>query len=371
MATVTTSKFVKATDSAEPFAMMEYKGIFARLVEEVSLAAKNFSQDPRAFIKELFLDESNDLRRKKLIRMGLSLALIFHVAAGIFLVTFKWRGSPLSKETSSESQLIVKQWITPDKPKVEESPEPDSSSRSNFSKTPQEGLSNGDKSAASSGGGQNDPTPANKGVPPQLAPIPSIIPPTAQNVPNPSLPVNPSLKGDNETPPPPPSETIGSPTGTGTTPSGGTGINSGVGEGKNGGVGNNNGPGSSSKNGDKPGGNETGGTPDASIVPTGIPYVKLSQMPESTGIVWISRVRPIVTPEAQADKVYGYVLLEATFNANGTITNIVVRTHLQGMDDAAIEALRRAKFRPATIKGQPVTLYKVPIKVPVNLGSSS
>jgi TonB family protein len=371
MATATTSKFVKTTTSAEPFAMMEYKGIFARLVEEVALAAKNFSQDPRAFVKDLFLDESKDLQRKKLVRNGLALALIFHVAAGIFLISVKWSrhgvGDLAKGGTPEEIHWLPRE---PNKPTPADQPEEKPAVKSD-SKTPQEGLSSGDKSAASSGGGQQDPTPANKGVPPQFSPIPSVIPPTAQNVPNPSLPVNPSLKGDSETPPPPPGETIGSPTGTGTTPSGGTGTNGGIGEGKDGGVGNKSGPGAGDKDAGNPGGTGgPGGTPDGSLIPSAIRYTDLAKFP-SSGIVWIRRVRPIVTPEAQDSKVYGYVLLEATFNADGTITDIVVRQHLQGMDGAAIEALRRAKFRPATIKGQPVTLYKVPIKVPVNLESSS
>ncbi|MEW6131153.1 MAG: energy transducer TonB [Acidobacteriota bacterium] len=372
MATATTSEIFKKTEPELPFAMLQQKSIFARLVEEVLLAAREFSKDPQAFIKNLFLDEAKDLQRKKLIRMGLTLAIVFHIAVGIFLVSVKWQRGSLS-EANDDKELVLKHWVTPDKPEPDEPIEPEANSKDNFSKTPQEGLGGGDKNAAASGGGQNEATPANKGMPPQSALIEPVLPPTAPNVPNPALPMNPTLKGETETPPPPSGETIGSPTGTGTTPSGGTGKNGGVGEGNNGGVGNNNGPGAGNENstGNKPGAGGTGGSPTGNIVPTGIPYTKLPSMPESTGISWISRVRPIVTPEAQENKVYGYVLLEATFNADGTITDIVVRTHLEGMDDAAIAALRKARFRPATVKGQPITLYKVPIKVPVNLGAGS
>jgi TonB family protein len=370
MATATTGKVVKGTDDAMPFALMEHKGIFARLVEELSLAAKNFSQDPRAFVKDLFFDESKDLQRKKLIRTGLTLAVIFHIAAGIFLATVKWNRNPLIAKNGSDEELILKGWVPPEKHDAEKPP--DESIPKNSAKGSKEGLSGGEKTAAASGGGQGDTKPASLGTPPPMAKIPPIVAMKApEGGPQATLPTPVTIQGNIDAPPLPPGTVVGSPTGTGNTPSGGTGSGTGIGDSKGPGVGNNSGPGAGSdKGGEKPGAGGTGGTPDGSAIPSAIPYVQLAKYP-SSGIVWIKRVRPIVTSEAQDSKVYGYVLLEATFNADGTITDIVVRQHLQGMDGAAIDALQRAKFRPATIKGQPITLYKVPIKVPVNLEASS
>jgi periplasmic protein TonB len=173
-------------------------------------------------------------------------------------------------------------------------------------------------------------------------------------------------------PPPPANTTAGVANGSPTSNSGGPGKGGGIGTGDGPGVGSKSGAGG----GDTPGGGGPGGgtrsgplgRPDGITLTGPIDYALLKTLPGSTGIIWISRVRPIVTPEAQVDKVVGYVLLEATFNADGTITDIRVRQSLGTMDAAAIESLRKARFRPATDKeGRPITLLRVPIKVNVNM----
>ena len=63
------------------------------------------------------------------------------------------------------------------------------------------------------------------------------------------------------------------------------------------------------------------------------------------------------TEEARVLKVQGLVVLMATFNANGQITEIrVVRGLPSGLTEEAIQAARRIRFQPAYENGMPVTV---------------
>ena len=138
-----------------------------------------------------------------------------------------------------------------------------------------------------------------------------------------------------------------------------SGDGKGVGDAKGGGAGN-------KVAGD--GGGDMPGSPNGSLIPTGaIPWNTLSSRPESSNIRWISRPRPKLTPEAQANRVTGTVLLRATFNANGTITDIEIVNGVPGMTDSAVEALRNSRFRPATVMGTPVTVTRVPVRIDIQI----
>jgi len=64
---------------------------------------------------------------------------------------------------------------------------------------------------------------------------------------------------------------------------------------------------------------------------------------------------PIYTDEARNLKLEGEVLLEVMFGANGQLhVNRVVRGLGHGLDEAAIAAANRMRFKPALRNGQPV-----------------
>jgi TonB family protein len=370
MATVTTSEFVKTREYTASFSMIEHKGIVTRLHEEASLAVGDFTRDPRGFIREIFSGESKDLQRSKRLRMGLAFGLVFQIVVITAIAVAGWRhATSLTKSEKPEHKVEIINLHNPNSTPEKRKESPTNGDPSSNIPAPPKG----DKNAGGSpgGGGQDNPAPARHGVLPQYIPNSPIIAPTAPDSKNPNLPVSPTLQGF-ETPPLPPDATIGLPNGDPKSNAGGPGKNGGIGSGEGPGAGNNKGSGGGNNpDGKGPGGGDrTGppGTPNGSITPTGpLDYAPFSRMPDTTGIVWIRRVRPIITPEAAADKIHGYVLLEATFNADGTITDIRVRQSLASMDNAAIESLQKAKFRPATIKGVPVTLRRVPVKVNVNL----
>ena len=64
---------------------------------------------------------------------------------------------------------------------------------------------------------------------------------------------------------------------------------------------------------------------------------------------------PVYTDEARSLKLEGEVLLEVNFAANGTLhVNRVVRGLGHGLDEAAMAAANKMRFKPALRSGQPV-----------------
>jgi TonB family protein len=369
MATVTTSEFVKMREPVASFSMIEHKGIFTRLFEEGSLAIGDFTHDPRGFLREIFSDETKDAQRSKRLRMGLAFGLAFQLVAITAIAIAGWHHASATGKTDDPEYTV--KWIDPNTPTPANTPKELTAKSETAGKNPEVLKGNPDAASKSGGSGQETPSPARQGVlPPQISNA-AIISPTAPSSPSPSIPFNPTIEGP-PLPPPPPAAQIGLPNGDPNTTSAGPGKGGGIGNnGEGTGVGNNKGTGGGNTPGSdgKEGGTTAGRIGSTNgITPSGpLDYSQIGRIPDSTGIIWLRRVKPIVTPEAQANKIMGYVLLEATFNADGTITDIIVRQHLDSMDDEAVAALRKATFRPATIKGVPVTLRRVPIKVNVNI----
>jgi TonB family protein len=106
------------------------------------------------------------------------------------------------------------------------------------------------------------------------------------------------------------------------------------------------------------------GSPDGG---SGVPAeINWGQQPQGySAFRWLFKARAITTPEAQANKVSGTVILRATFHADGTISDIEVLNPVEFMTDSAIESLKRCRFKPATINGKPITVRRVPIRIEV------
>ena len=74
----------------------------------------------------------------------------------------------------------------------------------------------------------------------------------------------------------------------------------------------------------------------------------------------------MTTPEAQANKSTGEVWIKATFQRDGTITDIDVIRDVPFMTESAVDALKRSRFRPATVNGEPVTVTGVIVRINVH-----
>lgn len=350
MASVTTSEFVRTTGrlDAPPFSLLEQKGLIARLIEEFARAWSELARDPRGFIRAIFADDTKDTKRRRRIRIVLAYALVAHAAVIALIAFLGWHHLIQPKEAASNLKVdTILPSKTLDKPDV--------------------AVPHGKDGDGRGGGGGNQSTlQATKGVLPKIAPAPQIIKPLATPVPTPVLPMAPIIKGP-ESQQPPDGVTIGIPTGVQSDlPAPGLGEGPGIGGGKGPGAGPGEGPSAgpgSGNKGTKPGNSGSTGEPDAT------PSVVDWRNAPKTGyspFTWTYKARAVITPEAQEHRALGTVLLRATFHADGRITDIRVVNPVPYMTEAAVDALERSKFRPATMNGKPITLTNVLVRQEVH-----
>ncbi|MGA8213821.1 MAG: TonB family protein [Candidatus Sulfotelmatobacter sp.] len=98
----------------------------------------------------------------------------------------------------------------------------------------------------------------------------------------------------------------------------------------------------------------TGGFGSEQVV-HGEPKIAQADGPATTPVEITFKPNPLYTDEARSLKLEGEVLLEVMFGANGTLhVNRVVRGLGHGLDEAAIAAANKMRFKPALRMGQPV-----------------
>jgi len=98
----------------------------------------------------------------------------------------------------------------------------------------------------------------------------------------------------------------------------------------------------------------TGGFGAEQVVHSGPKLAQADAGPATTPVEITFKPQPVYTDEARSLKLEGEVLLEVMFNANGTLhVNRVVRGLGHGLDEAAIAAANKMRFKPALRMGQP------------------
>jgi TonB family protein len=99
----------------------------------------------------------------------------------------------------------------------------------------------------------------------------------------------------------------------------------------------------------------TGGFGSEQVVHGGPKIALADSGPASTPVEITFKPNPVYTDEARSLKLEGEVLLEVSFSANGTLhVNRVVRGLGHGLDEAAIAAANKIRFKPALRNGQPM-----------------
>lgn len=195
-------------------------------------------------------------------------------------------------------------------------------------------------SGGGGGGGDRSPVPPAKAQLPKPAPK-QFVPPTQVIPENPKLVMEPTIKLD-EAPALPnvnlpawgnPLDKIGP-------PSGGPGAGGGVGTGSGGGVGSGSGQGL----GPGSGGGVGGGV------------YRVGGGVSSPGVIF--KVEPEYSEEARKAKFQGTVLLSIVVDEKGLPRDIkVVRSIGLGLDEKAIEAVQKWRFRPGMRNGKPVPVF--------------
>jgi protein TonB len=188
------------------------------------------------------------------------------------------------------------------------------------------------------GGGDRSPTPASKGRLPKPS-MKQFTPPMAVvNNPNPKLVMDPTIIAPPDTPLPNVNMPVwGDPLAKIGPPSNGPGSGGGIGSGSGGGVGSGKGGGFGPGEGGGVGGGvfRVGGGVSAPVV--------------------LFKVDPEYSEEARKAKYSGTVVLQLVVDAAGKAQNIkVVRSLGLGLDEKAIEAVNKWKFRPGYRNGAPV-----------------
>jgi TonB family protein len=99
----------------------------------------------------------------------------------------------------------------------------------------------------------------------------------------------------------------------------------------------------------------TGGFGAEQVVHGGPKIAQPDSGPPTSTVEITFKPQPVYTDEARSLKLEGEVLLEVMFGANGTLhVNRVVRGLGHGLDDAAIAAANKMRFKPALRNGQPM-----------------
>ena len=350
MASVVTTEFVRNihTDIA-PFSLIEQRGLLSRLTQELEGVAGELTRDPRGFVRDLFSADTKDAKRRQRIYAGLTCAVVVHVGLLAVVAVLGWR-TIFVKQPPDDGRYypIIMLPGTPPLLTAEGTSLP------------------GDKSGG--GGGDHNPLPATRGPLPKSSSDPQIVKPNTPHLTLPAVQMPPTIVGPDSSPPPL-GIALGIPQGAiAAAPSPGPGWGEGLGGPRGSGAGKGSGPGSAKGDNGGPGGKDRIGIPGGSDDPKGpIPYYLFPKLPDRTPIIWLHRPTPVITPEAQANKVKGEVWLRATFGEDGKISDIEVIREVPFMTESAIEALQRSRFRPATIKGRPVTLVSVPVRINVDI----
>ncbi len=191
------------------------------------------------------------------------------------------------------------------------------------------------------GGGDRSPTPPSKGKLPRFSPKQFVPPEAVVHNDHPKLVMEPTLNIQPDAPVPKVNmNVLGDPLAKSNMPSNGPGSGAGIGTGRGGGVG----PGSGNGYGPGSGGNFGGG---AYRIGGGVS----SPIP-------IFKPDPDYSEEARKAKFQGTVVLSLVVDDKGLPRDVkIVRPLGLGLDQKAIEAVQRWRFRPGMKDGKPVAVY--------------
>lgn len=331
---------------AETF--LHQPSIFSRLIGILRDAARDFASDPAKFTASLFKGDGLGGRTRKdrlMLGMAVGIFTFCTLFIGFVLGPQIWQmlfgGHGVQAQTEYEVHMV-----NPDdfKPQEIEMPKADK------------------KAGGGGGGGRNTPTPASKGQLPKFSLTPPMIAPRPEPTPRPpSLPVPETVQVDPRLEPKRDELAVtGLPNGVPGPPSAGPGSGGGMGDGSGGGMGPGNGRGVGPGNGYNMGGGDPrlGGGNSSNGPATVV----------DTRPILLNDPRPLFTEEARKNKIQGVVIVRVLVGPDGAVKQArVIRGLPDGLDEEAIQAAYKMRFKPAMKSGQPVAFWLNRVEIEFNL----
>lgn len=325
-------------------AFIRQQPLIKRLFTEFIESSREFRQSPKGYLTAAFRDDSvGASRRKELLRFGMAVGvMVFAVAFfGVVVVPQLFGKTDAAADPNQELKLHARV-LDMDEEVPVDMPKRDT------------------KAGGGGGGGKQEPTPPSQGRLPEFSMTPPLVNPTSHVPPRPpALPiqqtvqVDPSLQPKMDLNMP-----IGLPTGVPGPPSDGPGTGGGIGTGTGRGVG----PGEGTGVGPGRGWNMGGGDPSLG----GDDRDRVATAVDTRPALLVSP-KPLYTEEARKNKIQGVIRMRVLVSADGSVQQVRLTSHLpDGLDEQAIAAARKMRFRPAMRAGQPVAFW-VPVEVEFNL----
>lgn len=332
------------------------EALFERLRSEARANWEEFKRNPHGFLSQLWRGEGSNPVRRRRLQTGTATAMASYVLVFTTLIV----AGALHLDKSEKPSDLKIEFIrfpspAPKLTKAETGPDQ--------APTGKGGVTGGSKATADparggGGGGRNEMTPATSGNPPQMSPLPQVMPPNPEPFrTNSTLIVSETTVGDDAL-----SKVLPRPTGlkdgVDAPPSSGSGNSAGIGNGQGTGAGPGaglgQGPGSINNQGS--GEAQQGGGLSSNNAGLG-DGVEIFEATYTLQPRILSKVKAAYTEEARQNGIRGAVILNVVFGADGHIYNIqIIRGLPQGLTETAIEAAKKIKFRPAIKNGTPVNV---------------
>lgn len=343
---------VKAT--GELGLLLPDEALYERLPHELRANWEEFKRDPQGYITYLLRGEGNNPVRQRRLQTGTAVAMASYVLVFTTLIVAGVLDfSAKEKPPELEGVKIIKLSSPAPLPaRAENGPE--------NVPTGKGGMIGGNKAQADparggGGGGRKEVTPATKGNPSQMSPLPQVMPPNPEPIKIDSTLVVPETTvGDAAL-----SKSLPRPTGAKdgaeASPSSGPGSNAGIGKGQGTGVGTSNGAGQGVGRDSNLGG---GAAEQGGGLIDGLRLGEDAEIFDATNALQpriLFKEKARYTEEARQQAIRGSVVLSIVFGADARIYNIQVIQGLpQGLTETAIEAAKKIRFRPAIRNGVPV-----------------
>ncbi len=313
---------------------IEQPSIWSRLFGEFAEAISEFRENPKIYLTSAFKgDGIGGRRRQRNLLYGLATALmVFSTIFLAMLIAFTITHAK-DQEVAEETMYYTPLEAFQDEPQKVDVP-----------KAKQ-------KAGGGGGGGRETPTPPSKGQPPKFSMQEPIIAPRPEpQLTPPAIPIPETIKGpenlnqkrDDLAP-------TGLKTGVDGAPSPGPGSGGGMGTGKGGGMGSGAGGGLGPGRGGGTGGGdfrEGGGD------------VNTPQSVVDSRPVALNSPRPNYTEAARQNKIQGNIRARVLVGPDGSVRKVSLLSHLpDSLDEEAITAAYKLRFRPAMKNGQGVAFW--------------